>query len=56
MVFNVKIEDFRHNARLVAGGHTTKSTATITYANAVFKKTVRLAPMIATLNNLEVKM
>ena len=41
MVFNIKIEDFRRKAWLVAGGHMTK---------------VRIALMIATLNDLEVKL
>ena len=30
MVFDVKIEDFRRKARLVAGGHTTEALPTIT--------------------------
>ena len=55
MVFNVKMEDFRHKARLVAG-HMTKVLATITYASIVSKEIVRIALMIAALNDLEVKM
>ena len=49
------MEDFRHKARLVAGGHMTKATATIMYASVISRETVRIALMIATLNNLEVK-
>jgi hypothetical protein len=55
IIFDVKIEDFRQKARLVAGGHRTKAPATITYASVVSHKTVRLALTIASLNDLEVK-
>ena len=55
MVFNVKMEDFRHYARLVAGGHMTGALATFMYASIVSRKTVRIALMITTLNDLEVK-
>jgi hypothetical protein len=55
MIFDVKMEDFRRKARLVAGGHRTKAPATITYASVVSRETVRLALTIAALNDLEVK-
>lgn len=55
MIFDVKMEDFRRKARLVAGGHVTKAPASITYASVVSRETVRLALMIAALNDLEVK-
>ncbi len=55
MIFDVKMEDFRLKARLVAGGHLTKSLATITYASVVSHETVRLALTFASLNDLEVK-
>ena len=55
MVFNIKMEDFRHKAGLVAGGHMTKAPATITYASVVSRETFRIALMIAALNNDEVK-
>ena len=55
MVFDVKMEDFRRKARLVAGGHMTKAPPTITYASVVSQETVRLALTIASLNDLEVK-
>ena len=32
MIFDIKMEDFRHKARLVAGGHMTTALATLTYA------------------------
>ncbi len=55
MIFDVKMEDFRLKARLVAGGHLTKAPATITYARVVSRETVRLALTFASLNDLEVK-
>jgi hypothetical protein len=55
MIFDVKMEDFRQKARLVAGGHRTKPPATITYASVVSRETVRLALTIASLNDLKVK-
>ena len=48
MVFGIKMEDVRCKARLVP--------ATITYANVVSRETVRIALIIATLNDLEVKL
>ena len=33
MIFDVKMEDFRQKASLVAGGHLNKAPATITYAS-----------------------
>jgi len=35
MIFDIKQDDFRRKARLVAGGHTTEAPATVTYASAV---------------------
>jgi hypothetical protein len=55
MVFDVKMEDFRQKARLVAGGHLTKALATITYASVVSRETVHQALTFVTLNDLEVK-
>ena len=55
MIFDVKMEDFRQKARLVAGGHLTKAPATITYASVMSRETVRLALTFASLNDLEVK-
>ena len=55
MVFNVKMEDFRHKARLVTGGHMTEALATITYTSIVSREKVRLTLMIAALNDLEFK-
>ena len=55
LVLNIKLEEFRQKARLVAGGHVTKALATILYASVVSRETVRIALMIAALNDLEVK-
>jgi hypothetical protein len=55
MIFDVKMEDFRRKAQLVAGGHMTEAPPTITYASVVSRETVCLALTIAALNNLEVK-
>jgi hypothetical protein len=56
MMFDMKMEDFRQKARLVAGGHWTKAPATtITYASVVSRETVRLSLTIASLNDLKVK-
>ena len=56
MVFDIKMEDIRQKARLVAGRQMTKAPATITYTSIVSRETVRIAWMIATLNDLEVKL
>ena len=55
MVFDVKMEDFRHKARLVAGSHVTEAPAKITYASIMSRETVRIALMITSLNDLELK-
>jgi hypothetical protein len=55
MIFDVKMEDFKQKARLVAGGHRTKAPATITYASVVSRETMCLALTIASLNDLKVK-
>ena len=55
MIFDVKMEDFKRKARLVAGGHRTEAPATITYASVVSRETVRIALLLAALNDLQVK-
>jgi hypothetical protein len=55
MVFNIKMEDFRRKACLVAGGHMTNTLATITFASIVSRETVHIALMLAGLNELQVK-
>jgi hypothetical protein len=39
MIFDVKMEDYRQKAGLVAGGHKTKAPPTITYASVVSHET-----------------
>ena len=56
MVFDIKMEDFRHEVRLVAVGHMTDALDTITYASLLSRETVRIAFMIAALNDLEVQL
>ena len=55
MVYDVKMENFRHKAWFVAGGHMTKVPATITYASVVSHETLHTALTLTTLNGLEVK-
>ena len=55
MIFDIKMEDFRRKARLVAGGHMAKAPATITYASVVSCETVCIALLMAALNDLNVK-
>ncbi|KAL3786440.1 hypothetical protein HJC23_011021 [Cyclotella cryptica] len=54
MIFDVKMEDFRRKARLVAGGHATKAPATLTYASIVSRETVQIALLVAVLNDVDV--
>ena len=50
VVWDVKMEDFRRKARLVAGGHMTTAPASITYASVVTGEAVRIALTLAALN------
>ena len=56
VVFDIKMEDFRQKARLVAGGHMTEALATIMYTSIMSRETVRIALMIAALGDLEVEL
>lgn len=53
IIFNVKM-DLSRKARFVAGGHTTKAPVSITYSSVVSWDSVRLAFLIAELNNLKI--
>ncbi len=55
MIFDIKIEDFRRKARMVAGGHMTGAPTIMTYTNVVSRETIRIALTIAALNDLKVK-
>lgn len=55
MIFDIKLDGFCRNVRMVAGGHMTEAPAVMTYASVVSRETVQVALTIATLNGLEVK-
>jgi hypothetical protein len=56
MIFDVKMEDFRRNARFVAGGHTTDASHVMTYARVVSRESARIALTMTALNDLDVMM
>ena len=47
-------ENFHRKARLVTGGHTTETPATLTYSSVVSRDSVRIALTMAALNGLTV--
>ena len=47
--------DFTHKARLVAGGHTTEVTEISNYSSVVSRESVRIAMVIAALNELKLE-
>jgi hypothetical protein len=53
VIFDVKM-DFTPKARFVAGGHTTDTPGSITYSSVVSRNSVRLAFLIAGLNDLNI--
>ena len=55
MIFNIKMENFRRKARLVAGGHMMETPKTLTYVSVVSRDTVWIGLMVVALNNLKVK-
>ena len=56
IIFDIKMgENFRRKARLVAGGHKTQAPSSITYSSVVSRDSVRIALLIAALNDLNVK-
>jgi len=56
MIFDVKLgEGFRRKSRLVGGGNQVDTPSHMTYASVVSRETVRIALMLAALNDLEVK-
>jgi hypothetical protein len=50
------MEDFRRNARFIAGGHTTDTPHAMNYASVVSRESVRIALTLAALNDVDVKM
>ena len=56
IIFDIKLgENFRRKARYVAGGHTTETPASLTYSSMVARDSVRIAFLLAALNDLDVK-
>ena len=55
MVFNIKMEQFRCKAGHVAESHMTKAPVTIKYLSILSRERVRIALMVAALNDLVVK-
>ena len=55
MIFDIKMEDFRRKARLVAGGYMMETPKTLTCTSVVSRETVWITLMVAALNDLEVK-
>jgi hypothetical protein len=53
MIFDVKM-DFTRKARLVAGGHFTDPPASLTYSSVVARDSIRIAFLIAALNDLDI--
>ena len=53
VIFDVKM-DFTRKARFVAGGHTTDAPGSITYSSVVSRNSVRLAFLVAGLNELDI--
>ena len=54
-IFDVKMgENFRRKARLVANGNETETPASLTYSSVVSRDSVRIALLVASLNELEV--
>jgi len=53
MILDVKM-DFTCKARFVAGGHVTDPPTSITYSSVVSRDSVRIAFLIAALNDLEI--
>ena len=53
VIFDVKM-DFTRKARFVAGGHLTEAPGSITYSSVVSRDSIRLAFLVAGLNDLDV--
>ena len=54
MIYDVKMEDFRRKAQLVAGGHMAETPKCMTYSSVVGLETVLIALTIVALNYLTV--
>jgi len=54
MVFNIKIGDLTRKVRFIAGGHKTNPPKDLTYTSVVSRDSIRIAFLIAALNDLDV--
>jgi hypothetical protein len=54
MIFDIKMEGLARKARYVAGGHTTETPKSLTYASVVTRESVRIGFLIAALNDLQI--
>ena len=54
MIFDMKMDGLVHKARLVGGGHTTDTRSSITYSSVVSCDSVRIAFLVAALNDLDI--
>ena len=54
MIFDVKMSGLIRKARLVAGCHTTDTTASVTYSSVVSRDNVRIAFLIVALNDFDI--
>lgn len=55
MIFDIKMDGkFTRKAQLVADGHKTEVPSSITYSSVVSRDSVRIAFMLASLNNLDI--
>jgi hypothetical protein len=54
MIFDIKMDDLIRKARFVAGGHMTETPTSITYSSVVSRESVRIAFLLAALNNLDI--
>lgn len=53
MIFDVKCDLIR-KARFVAGGHWTEASSQLTYSSVVTRESIRIAFLIAALNELDI--
>ena len=55
MIFDIKMDGkFTRKARLVTDGHNTHVPSSISYSSVVSRESLRLALLIASLNNLDI--
>ena len=55
ILFDIKMDgNFTRKERLVAGGHTKAPPSSITYSSVVFRESVMIAFLLASLNDLDI--